>query len=359
VTEQTLKGSCLCGALQFVVTGEPARFFHCHCSRCRKSSGTGHASNLFISNGELAWAGDSALIKTYKLPGAQRFARTFCSTAGAQKPHFFLCLVIRTGVVIGGDLTAMESGCAPLFASHANGGIVMYHSRKTHARLKALLISSLAITPLAANSQVVLVPGEINGTVKIGTEVIQSFRISASNTDDSASQTLSPNAEEGPYKLTVNIRPGETATFSVRPWPIYTRDSDSNQDLDYFGFPFASVDVNDSGPSTQDFILAEPAYISGTVNLSGDGELKRVQVFATPQTSNGYIHYTAQSAGAEEKQSLSYEFPVSTGAMRYSGTAWLASDARISLPTMDVTVEAGGPGRGQISSACPSLSQQL
>ena len=28
---------------------------------------------------ELAWTGDTAPIKTYKLPEAQRFARTFCA----------------------------------------------------------------------------------------------------------------------------------------------------------------------------------------------------------------------------------------------------------------------------------------
>ena len=73
MTEQTLKGSCLCGAGRFVVTGEPARFYHCHSSRCRKSTGTGHASNLFVTNGELAWTGDTAMIRTYKLPGVQRY----------------------------------------------------------------------------------------------------------------------------------------------------------------------------------------------------------------------------------------------------------------------------------------------
>jgi hypothetical protein len=87
VTKQTLKGSCLCGALRFVVTGEPARFYHCHCSRCRKSTGTGHASNLFITNAELTWTGDTALIKTYKLPEAQRFARTFCAQCGGPLPR--------------------------------------------------------------------------------------------------------------------------------------------------------------------------------------------------------------------------------------------------------------------------------
>lgn len=87
MTKQTLKGSCLCGALQFVVTGEPARFYHCHCSRCRKSTGTGHASNVFITNGELSWTGDTAMMKTFKLPGAQRFARTFCTQCGGPLPR--------------------------------------------------------------------------------------------------------------------------------------------------------------------------------------------------------------------------------------------------------------------------------
>jgi hypothetical protein len=41
MSEQTLSGSCLCGALHYSLTGEPVRFMHCHCSRCRKASGTG------------------------------------------------------------------------------------------------------------------------------------------------------------------------------------------------------------------------------------------------------------------------------------------------------------------------------
>ena len=86
MTEQTLTGSCLCGALQYSVTGEPSRFYHCHCSRCRKSSGTGHASNLFIDNASLTWTGDTDLISRYKVPEAKRFIRTFCSRCGGPVP---------------------------------------------------------------------------------------------------------------------------------------------------------------------------------------------------------------------------------------------------------------------------------
>jgi hypothetical protein len=87
LTEQTLTGSCLCGALKYRVDGEPTRFYHCHCSRCRKSSGTGHATNLFVEKGTLEWSGDVGLNSRYKLPQAQRFTRTFCATCGGPLPR--------------------------------------------------------------------------------------------------------------------------------------------------------------------------------------------------------------------------------------------------------------------------------
>lgn len=86
MSQQTLTGSCLCGALQYSIEGEPVRFYHCHCSRCRKSTGTGHASNVFVSGGSLQWSGDTGLIGSYKVPEAERFVRIFCTTCGGPLP---------------------------------------------------------------------------------------------------------------------------------------------------------------------------------------------------------------------------------------------------------------------------------
>lgn len=85
--EQVLTGSCLCGALKFTVTGEPVRFYHCHCSRCRKASGTGHASNLFVQDASIEWQGDTSTIRHFKLPEAERFARSFCTQCGSPLPR--------------------------------------------------------------------------------------------------------------------------------------------------------------------------------------------------------------------------------------------------------------------------------
>jgi hypothetical protein len=86
MAQQTLTGSCLCGALHYSITGEPSRFYHCHCSRCRKATGTGHATNVFLDNGAITWTGDEALIRKYKVPEAERFTRTFCSQCGGPLP---------------------------------------------------------------------------------------------------------------------------------------------------------------------------------------------------------------------------------------------------------------------------------
>ena len=87
MTRTTLKGSCLCGAVKYEVTGEAKRFLHCHCSRCRKATGTGHASNLFLQPGELRWLQGEEQVRSFKLPEAKRFTNQFCATCGGRLPR--------------------------------------------------------------------------------------------------------------------------------------------------------------------------------------------------------------------------------------------------------------------------------
>jgi len=87
MTATTLRGSCLCGAVKYEARGEPRRFYHCHCSRCRKATGTGHASNLFLQPGALAWLAGEERIRAYKVPEAKRFTNTFCVACGGRLPR--------------------------------------------------------------------------------------------------------------------------------------------------------------------------------------------------------------------------------------------------------------------------------
>ena len=75
MTQVTLKGSCLCGSVRYEVSGDPQRFYHCHCKRCRKSSGTGHATNLFMVEARLVFPEGESLLKRYKVPEAKLFTR--------------------------------------------------------------------------------------------------------------------------------------------------------------------------------------------------------------------------------------------------------------------------------------------
>ena len=88
MSQATLKGSCLCGAVKYEVSGEATRFFHCHCSRCRKATGTGHASNLFVRPGALNWLSGEEQVRSFKVPAAKRFTNVFCGGCGSRLPRY-------------------------------------------------------------------------------------------------------------------------------------------------------------------------------------------------------------------------------------------------------------------------------
>jgi hypothetical protein len=87
VSQIILMGSCLCGAVKYEVAGEAKRFYHCHCSRCRKSTGTGHASNLFLQPATLNWLIGREHIRAFKIPEAKRFTNQFCEICGSRLPR--------------------------------------------------------------------------------------------------------------------------------------------------------------------------------------------------------------------------------------------------------------------------------
>lgn len=79
------QGSCLCKTVQFQIEGEFNGFYLCHCSRCRKATGSAHASNLFSKSAKLSWVSGRELVKTFHLDGT-RFQKSFCENCGAALP---------------------------------------------------------------------------------------------------------------------------------------------------------------------------------------------------------------------------------------------------------------------------------
>ncbi|WP_421857905.1 GFA family protein [Oricola sp.] len=79
-------GACLCGAVSFEIEGDFDKFFLCHCSRCRKFSGSAHASNLFSTEGKITWHSGEDRIRHYEVPDT-RFAKSFCAECGSPLPR--------------------------------------------------------------------------------------------------------------------------------------------------------------------------------------------------------------------------------------------------------------------------------
>ena len=102
MSEIKLAGSCLCGSVQYEVAGDDSKFYHCHCERCRKATGTGHATNIILRSETVRWTAGEALLKRYKVPEAQRFATVFCSNCGSLMPRVsaeFGIVVIPAGTL--------------------------------------------------------------------------------------------------------------------------------------------------------------------------------------------------------------------------------------------------------------------
>lgn len=102
-------GSCLCGKARYVVEGSFDRFYLCHCSRCRKDSGSAHAANLFSSTAKLTWLSGQNSVTTFQLPGT-RHVRSFCAVCGSALPFANAHMVVVPAGSLDTDITITPDG---------------------------------------------------------------------------------------------------------------------------------------------------------------------------------------------------------------------------------------------------------
>ncbi|MBQ4832215.1 GFA family protein [Pseudoalteromonas sp. MMG010] len=75
------QGSCLCGVIKVELLGPITSIIHCHCSLCRKSSGTAYATNGFINTHEFKVIDPQNKLTYYAFkPGKHRH---FCSVCAS------------------------------------------------------------------------------------------------------------------------------------------------------------------------------------------------------------------------------------------------------------------------------------
>ncbi len=80
-------GECLCGAVRYRIVAEaPKAMFLCHCTRCRKETGTLHGANVFFREGELTFERGEEQLSRFALEGTRK-KRWFCKTCGSPMPR--------------------------------------------------------------------------------------------------------------------------------------------------------------------------------------------------------------------------------------------------------------------------------
>ena len=102
---EEIKGGCLCGRVEFQVSGPFESFHICHCSQCRRSTGSAHASNIFSASDKITWLKGQELVKRFDpdVPGSM-ISKSFCSHCGSLVPYISASsgkLVIPAGSLNG------------------------------------------------------------------------------------------------------------------------------------------------------------------------------------------------------------------------------------------------------------------
>lgn len=86
MSKTDVSGSCLCGKVTYEVTGNLGVFQYCHCSRCRKFTGSAFAANLLVSPEQFRWVLGQDCVGRYDGVDAKYFATSFCKQCGSSLP---------------------------------------------------------------------------------------------------------------------------------------------------------------------------------------------------------------------------------------------------------------------------------
>jgi len=82
----SVKGSCLCGEVQYEFVDGVRTFQYCHCSRCRKFTGAAHAANIILDPASFRWLKGEDQVGRYEVPDATYHATAFCKKCGSSLP---------------------------------------------------------------------------------------------------------------------------------------------------------------------------------------------------------------------------------------------------------------------------------
>lgn len=80
-----MRGTCLCGDVQFEIDAESFGVIQCHCSLCRKQGGSASNSATFVPRHTFRWLKGEGQIGTWRK--ASGFRSDFCRSCGSPLPN--------------------------------------------------------------------------------------------------------------------------------------------------------------------------------------------------------------------------------------------------------------------------------
>ena len=84
-----IRGQCLCGGVQFEIERARGPFELCHCSRCRKVSGSAFMAGLGVRTEDFRFVCGAELIRSYEAPIVEAppaYKVSFCGSCGSVVP---------------------------------------------------------------------------------------------------------------------------------------------------------------------------------------------------------------------------------------------------------------------------------
>lgn len=81
-----IRGSCLCGEIRFEIDGKIGHAGQCHCSKCRKVSGTDGNAVFYASAAGFRWLAGEDLIERFAVPDGRGWTSHFCRRCGSPAP---------------------------------------------------------------------------------------------------------------------------------------------------------------------------------------------------------------------------------------------------------------------------------
>lgn len=78
-----LSGACLCGAVSYSGDADIKLMMNCHCSDCRKVTGSAYGTLMFVAEDSVAISGDTSVFEHTSDRGSE-MQKLFCPKCGSQ-----------------------------------------------------------------------------------------------------------------------------------------------------------------------------------------------------------------------------------------------------------------------------------